>query len=283
MKSPARSRSAYGWVTFGLALCLTACLWAGRAAADTAPRRIVSLNTCTDQLLLMLARRERIAALTYLTTRQEISSLWREARAIPQVRGSAEEILMLQPDLVLAGIYTTRYTRKLLKQFGVPVISLPPANNFTDVRRHIRQVAKAIGEEKRGEALVATFDKDLARLAATRPRSGVFYRNGGYSAGHGTLSDAVMRAANMENAAAVAGLDGSGFFPLERLVMARPDWLITSDYKRDVPTIGTRVLRHPALRTLLGGEFVLPGNLTACGGPWNARAAELLAGLLAVD
>nr|VFJ55514.1 MAG: iron complex transport system substrate-binding protein [Candidatus Kentron sp. FW] len=267
----------------GFALCLTACLWAGRAAADTAPRRIVSLNTCTDQLLLMLARRERIAALTYLATRQEISSLWKEARGIPQVRGSAEEILMLKPDLVLAGIYTTRYTRKLLKQFGVPVISLPPANNFTDVRQHIRQVAKAIGEEKRGDALVAALDEDLARFAATAPGSGVFYRNGGFSVGRDTLSDAVMRAANLENAAAKAGLTGSGFLPLERLVMARPDWLITSDYKRDVPTLGGRSLRHPVLRALPGGEFVLPGNLTACGGPWNVRAVALLAGLPVVD
>nr|VFJ75289.1 MAG: iron complex transport system substrate-binding protein [Candidatus Kentron sp. FW] len=283
MKSPARSRPAHGWITFGLVLCLSACPWAGRAMADTPPQRIVSLNTCTDQLLLMLARRERIAALTYLATRQEISSLWREARGIPQVRGSAEEILMLQPDLVLAGIYTTRYTRKLLEQFGIPVISLPPANDFADVRRHIRQVAEAIGEEKRGEVLVAAFDEDLAQLSATAPRSGVFYRNGGYSMGRDTLSDAVMRAANMENAAAVAGLEGSGFFPLERLVMARPDWLVTSDYKRDAPTLGSRSPRHPVLRALPGGEFVLPGNLTACGGPWNARAVELLAGLPAVD
>nr|VFJ58987.1 MAG: iron complex transport system substrate-binding protein [Candidatus Kentron sp. FM]VFJ62321.1 MAG: iron complex transport system substrate-binding protein [Candidatus Kentron sp. FM]VFK13236.1 MAG: iron complex transport system substrate-binding protein [Candidatus Kentron sp. FM] len=270
--------------TILFALCLSAYLLPFRAAAaETAPHRLVSLNTCTDQLLLMLARRERIAALTYLATRQEVSSLWREARGIPQVRGSAEEILMLQPDLVLAGIYTTRYTIELLRQFRVPVISLPPANDFADVRRQIRQVAEAIGEEKRGEALVAAFDQDLARLSTTRPRSGVFYRNGGYSVGRGTLSDAVMRAANMENAAAIAGLEGSGFLPLEQLVMARPDWLITSDYQHGVPTLGSRSLRHPVLRALPGGEFILPGNLTACGGPWNTRAVELLAGLPPVD
>ena len=43
-----------------LALC-----WSGMAQAK--PQRIVSLNLCTDQLLLQLVEPERIAALTYLS------------------------------------------------------------------------------------------------------------------------------------------------------------------------------------------------------------------------
>lgn len=83
----------------------------------------------------------------------------------------------------------------------------------------------------------------------------------------------------MANVAVAAGIRGSGHLPPERRVIEQPDWLITSDYKRNVPTLGRRSLRHPVLRTMAGGEFVLTGHLISCGGGWNLEAARLLAAL----
>lgn len=251
-------------------------------AAHAQPQRIVSLNSCTDQLLLTLAPRERIAALTFQATQPQASTLWQAAQGIRQVRGSAEEILALQPDLVLAGTFTTRHTVKLLRRFGVPVVSLPPAQNFADVREQLQRVAHLIGEEQRGAMALAAFDQQLVQLAQTVPRSGAFYHQSGYSHGSGTLADAIMQASRMDNAAVAAGVYGSGYLPLERLLIEQPDWLITSDYKRDVPTLGSRILNHPALRGLPGGELVMPGRLMTCGGIWNLDAAQLLAALPAV-
>ncbi len=266
--------------TFWIGLAFWAAL--SGAAAHAKPQRIVSLNSCTDQLLLTLAPRERIVALTFQATRPQASTLWQEAQGIRQVRGSAEEVLALQPDLVLAGLFTTRHTIKLLRQFGVPVVTLPPAQDFATVRDQLQQVAQLIGEEQRGALALAAFDRDLAKLTRTPPRSGAFYHQSGYSHGSGTLANAVMQGSQMDNVAVAAGLQGSGYLPLERLLIEQPDWLITSDYKRDVPTLGNRILQHPALRGLSGGEFVMPGRLTTCGGVWNLQAARLLAALPAV-
>lgn len=249
------------------------------AAAGAAPQRIVSIHSCTDQLLLTLVPRHRIAALSYLAIRPDLSSLWREAQGIPQVRPSAEEVLALKPDLVLAGSFRDRHTVELLDQFGIKVVTLPPADDFAAVRQQVRQVATAVGEQHRGEAVLAAMDRELAQLATTAPRTGVFYWQGGYTSGSGTLAHAVMRAARMVNVAAVAGLEGSGYLPLERLLVEQPQWLITSDYKRDVPTLGSRMLHHPALRSVPSGEFVMPGRLTSCGGAWNLEAVRLLAAL----
>jgi iron complex transport system substrate-binding protein len=262
-------------VRLGIALCLAL----SAATLESAPQRIVSIDSCADQLLLTLAPRERIAALSHLATRPDLSNLWREARGILKVRGSAEEVLALAPDLVLAGAYRGRHTVELLRRFGVPVVTLARAKDFADVRGLIERVAEAIGEEARGEAALAAMDRELARLASTPPRTGAYYRQGGYTSGSGTLTDAVMEAATMVNVAVAAGLEGSGYLPLERLLVQRPQWLITSDYKRDVPTLGSRALRHPALRDLAGGELVLPGRLTSCGGGWNIEAVRRLAAL----
>lgn len=250
--------------------------------AHAKPQRIVSLNSCTDQLLLTLAPRERIVALTFQAAQPQLSTQWQAAQGIRQVRGSAEEVLALQPDLVLAGAFTTRHTIKLLRQFGVPVVTLPPAQDFATVRDQLQQVAHLIGEEQRGAVALAAFDRDLAKLTRTPPRSGAFYHQSGYSHGSGMLANAVMQGSQMDNVAVAAGVRGSGYLALERLLIEQPDWLITSDYKRDVPTLGSRILDHPALRGLPGGELVMPGRLITCGGVWNLNAAQLLAALPAV-
>lgn len=256
-------------------------LWAtvNGSVVQAAPQRIVSLHLCTDQLLLTLAPRERIAALSHLATRPDLSTLWQKAQGIPQVHGSAEEVLALSPDLVLAPTMRKRHTVMLLKQFGIPVLTLAPAEDFATVQQHIQRVAKALGKERRGETVLAALGRELQQLKATAPRTGAFYWQGGYVPGSGTLVDAVMQAANMVNVAVAAGVRGSGYLPLERLLIERPEWLITSDYKRDVPTLGSRLLRHPALRGATSRAFILPSNLTTCGGVWNAEAARLLAAL----
>ncbi|MCB1809381.1 MAG: ABC transporter substrate-binding protein, partial [Candidatus Competibacteraceae bacterium] len=78
------------------------------------PQRIVSLNLCTDQWLLLLAERNRIASLTWLSADPEESPLAAEAQGIVLNYGQAEDIIPLQPDLILAGTYTARFTVDLL-------------------------------------------------------------------------------------------------------------------------------------------------------------------------
>ena len=68
-----------------VAFCLLALLlapWPANAG-ERAPQRIVSLNLCTDQLLMMLVEPERIAAVSYHAVNPDTSNLAREARDLP--------------------------------------------------------------------------------------------------------------------------------------------------------------------------------------------------------
>lgn len=253
---------------------------ASTASGATPPQRIVSLNLCTDQILLQLVPRERIAALGWLAQKPESAVLYREARGLRTVRGSAEEVIALQPDLVLVGTQTTRHTTRLLREFGIPVLALPGAESFADVRRQIRAVAAAVGESARGEAAIANFDaleRSYLVTHGTASATATAYWPGGRSAGAGTLYDDILRAAGYRNGASQAGLRGYGSLPLERLVAHAPDVLLTNDYKRNVPTLGSRMLNHPALVGLAAKLVTLPSPLMICGGPWNLEASALLA------
>lgn len=264
-------------------LIVAAC-WAlmqAQTQAQAAPQRIVSLNLCTDQILLQLVAPARIAALSWLSANPESAALHRQASPLRRVRGHAEEVLALRPDLVLVGTATTRFTARLLREFGVPVLALPGVDSFAEVQAQIRTVAEAVGEVAAGESLVAGLRARQAELLAQQAgrAHGVAtqYLAGGRSAGAGTIYEDIFAAAGYANGATRAGVQRYGPLPLERLLMERPDVLVTSDYRRRAPTLGNRLLSHPALAGLGAREFVMPARMTVCGGPWNLEAAALLA------
>ena len=139
------------------------------AAAAERPERIVSMNLCTDQLLMLLVDRARIASVSYLSAEPRSSVLAAQTRGLHLNHGLAEEILPLRPDLVIAGTFTTRPTVFLLRKLGYPVVDMPVANGLDDIRANIRRLAAAVGETARGDGMIADFD---ARLADTVPPPG---------------------------------------------------------------------------------------------------------------
>ena len=80
-------------------------LWAASPAppvkAPTVPQRIVSINLCADQLVLALADRGQIAGLTKNAIDAEMSGEAAKAHGIPLLSNSAEQILAIEPDLIV--------------------------------------------------------------------------------------------------------------------------------------------------------------------------------------
>src|SRR6266702_7302288 len=168
-------------------------LSSGQAMA--APHRIMSLKVCTDELLLDLVPPSRIASVTFLSREQAGLKFWPQAANIPINHGSAEEILKLHPDLILTDPFIAPSLRPLLAKTGAKVIEVPPAENFEQIRAVTRTVAKAVGEEARGEVLIAKMDADLRALAAHRPKKTLTvagWGTGGYVPGRGGLFDTML-------------------------------------------------------------------------------------------
>ena len=107
--------------------------------ASGKPARVVSINLCTDQLLLQLVDRDRIASVTYLATDHAISYYADRAIGIRKNHGLAEEILPLKPDLILAGSFNSRPTTSLLKKLGYQVVEFEMADGFETVRQNLKR------------------------------------------------------------------------------------------------------------------------------------------------
>src|SRR5258708_35479885 len=80
--------------------------------------RIVSMNVCTDQLLIRLADRQQILGLSRYSRDAWQSFAADDARRYPILSGGAEDVLVLRPDVVVASLFHKRSTRELLKEKG---------------------------------------------------------------------------------------------------------------------------------------------------------------------
>ena len=89
------------------------------AARDARPMRIVSLNPCLDAILLRLAEPARVAALSHYARDSRTSAVAAEASSFPFTYETAEEIVALRPDLVLASRHTAIATRNALERLGM--------------------------------------------------------------------------------------------------------------------------------------------------------------------
>lgn len=270
--------------TLGAAVLAALVVLARPAGAEeaAAPRRIVSLNLCTDELLLRLVPRDRIASITWLSQDPRASNMAEAARGVPANHGLAEEVLAFRPDLVVAGRYTTRTAVALLRRVGIRVVDFDVPNDLAGVAAQVRGFAALVGEPERGEALVAEMERRLAaipRPAADAARPGAFVlRPNGFTAGRGSLVDDILTRAGLDNLAARLGLAAFGQVPLETVVLEGADVLVLNDARDGPPSLATAVLDHPVLTRLRRRLIVarVPSRLWTCAGPSIVDAAELL-------
>ena len=268
-------------VAAGFALVALGCTAA--LAESAKPSRIVSLNLCIDDLVLRLARPEHIVSVTWLSHDPRNSNVAELARRVGKNHGLAEEIIPLDPDLVIAGTFSTRTAVALLKRTPIRVVELGIPNSFADIRRQIETVAKLIDETARGELLIRDMDARLAaipRASGPRPRAMVFNPNGA-TVGRDTLVGEIMGLAGLDNVAAELGIDNYGTVPLEHVVQSNVDVLIVSASRDGPPSLATEILQHPVLAKISSRLKIvsMPARLWNCGGPAAAGAVEFLRGV----
>ena len=260
-----------------------AVLAAAAAGASTAAElpRVASINLCADQHLLMLADPEQVLTVSWLAADEEESLLAREAQRHTLNYGTAEELLKFSPDLVLAGTYTSPFTRTMLRRLGYRVVELEPEASVADIERNLRLVAEVIGQAARGERVVAELHAHLRAIEAGRPARKlgvVIVRPGGFTVGADSLANELLELAGFTNVAAERGLDRWGSLSMEALLRSSPDLIVLTGYRSTQPSLANAVLEHPALARLGATQHTVTVHtaLWACGLPRSLEAAAVL-------
>ena len=253
------------------------------AAQDALPR-VMSLNVCTDQLVMALADPQQIVSLSALSADPNLSYYAGASAGIAKNAGLAEEVFVARPDIVVTGTYSLHNTTELLLQLDIRVEEFDYAQTLDTIPAETRRMGAILGHAERGEALAAAFEAELAALRAEAPAmrpTVVVYGQNGVVLGADTLADTVLEAAGFRNLAAERGYSGMAPYPLELLIRDRPDVVLLSPPYADAPALADQFVRHPAITALhsVTRADVVPRGAWGCAGPFTIEAVRALAAL----
>lgn len=243
------------------------------------PDRIVSLNLCTDSLLLELAPPGASLSLTKLSRNPRLSPLAAEASRHASNDGLAEQVVDFKPQLVLAASDTSA-TTQLLRKLGYRVEILAPADTLADYRHALFHLATLLGSEQVATDLWRRLQQRLSTLPRpAKPEDAVLLSGNGYLPMKGSLSRELLATVGLKDASARYSTTAQGTVPLEALVRDPPTWLVAGIDTGGAPSLAGEYLGHPALQGVFADSsrvIALPEMLVTCAGAYFADAAEAL-------
>jgi len=199
------------------------------------PTRICSVTVGTDEILLELVGPERMVALSYLVDDPSYSTL---AGHVPpglaRVTSEAEQIIGLEPDLVLVAFYSRAEFVQLLEEAGLPVVRLEDFKTLDDIEENIELLGRLTGEEKKAEELVNGMRKvreEVAERVSGRPPREVVAITHGWVAGKGTITTEIIELAGGRNLAVEKGIEGHKQVSVEALLEWDPEFLLVAGPK----------------------------------------------------
>lgn len=263
-----------------LLMVLTLAMPESTAFAASRPR-MVSMNVCTDQLLLTLADPEQILGLSRFSRDGWQAPHASDIGRYPVLSGGAEDVLLIKPDVVVASAFDKRSTRELLKAKGLHLEELPVPRTLDEAKLQIRDVGHITGHPDRAAAEIARLDAALARArnaVAQRHYRVLPLSRRGWVAGSDSFVGSLLRETGLFNAAGDLGFSFGGFASLEAIVSLRPDFIVVSQAGNRASDDGQAFLLHPALERFYppAKRIVIPEHLTECGGVMLAEALDVL-------
>ncbi|HSJ87195.1 MAG TPA: cobalamin-binding protein [Anaerolineales bacterium] len=252
-------------------------------------QRVVSMAPSNTEILFAIGAGNQVVG------RDTLSDFPEEAKKLPDIGSTfdalnTEQIVSLEPDLVLAAEINTPEQVKQLQDLGLTVYYLKNPLTLEEMYGNLEIVAQLTGHEKEAATLIDSLKKRVAvvdeKIAPISSRPNVFYELDAtdpakpYTAGRGTFITQLIERAGGHNIA--ADLDGYPQISLEQVVAADPAFIILGDARYGVSA--ETIAQRPGWENLsaVKNGKVLPFNddLVSRPGPRLVDALEALAKLL---
>jgi iron complex transport system substrate-binding protein len=260
------------------------------------PERIISVSLTTDEILLALIEKRRLAAVTGFSQDAAVSNIAAQVSDVPVKLSqlNVEVIVSLKPDIVFVADWSDASSVRQLRDAGLAVYQFKSPLTVKEIQSGIARIAAAVGEEGKGRALVQWMDGKFSavasRLAGLPPGKRLTvmdYNTWSSSMGRGSSWDEIVRLAGLENAVAGLSADQYGSVPIskEKLLDLDPDILILPGWVYGDPagadSFYLQVVNDPALKTMkavrLGRAHRMPENIKSSTSQYIVLAVEELA------
>ncbi len=133
--------------------------------------RIASASPVADELLLELCAPDRIVAFTGYSQREGLRRYRYRGKGTVELVTDIEQILTLEPDLVLAHNLTDPRHVERLREAGVRVFDFGSIDGLSSLWNDIETLATLLGHPERGTALAKQLQQDLDTIANDIPQA----------------------------------------------------------------------------------------------------------------
>lgn len=197
-----------------------------------APQRIVAASVLAAESLLGVLPNERLAGAHAFAADARYSLVADRAAGIPLLGATPEQLLSVDPDLVLVDAYTRAETLALLAAAGVPVVRTRDPHSFDDIEANLHLLGRVTHLDEELAAVVGSMREQLRQVEARGRELGpwrLMSLDGAlHTYGEGSLFDAIARAAGATNVAAEHGVGAFRKLDIEEVLAWRPDALVLS-------------------------------------------------------
>lgn len=218
-------------------------------------RRILAVSPALQEIVLALAPPEQIVAVSASSKNSPIPEVAQAARQVAgevSERPSTEELLALDPDIVLMPVVFSRAQADLLADMKVNVVPLGIPNSYEELKARIMLIADALGLSDKGRALTATMDQKIAMVheknqRIRRPKLVIAYSlNGAFGRKNGSF-DNICKEAGAVNGGGVLNLKQGEHLSKEQVVALNPDVILCGRAIED-SALHQEILRDPAFQ-----------------------------------
>ena len=144
------------------------------------------------------------------------------AREYPATGGSVEEVLALDPDIVVASAFLPPATKQAFERLGIRVETFGIATSFEENEEQVHRLAALTGDPDAGAVLAMETDTWLDETRWDGPKAdALLWQEGGIVPGDQTLIAALLDHTGFVSHSAARGLGQASYVPLEEVLADR--------------------------------------------------------------
>jgi len=262
----------------------------GVVTLDAPPMRIHSLSLGHSEILAALVDFDRLTAVYSFFVDEEQSNIAELSSDALMIGFDPEEVVALEPDVIIASRFTNADTVALMTGAGIPIARTALENSALGNVQNILLMGYLVGAETEAIELVDEIEARMQFITDVlasdeQPRVlSVSKWTSAYAAGSGSTEGGIIEQAGGINAAADSGIEGHQQVSIESIAAINPDVIIVPQPLDGATTFIEELTSSAALAevpAVKNGEiyYVSPRHHTTLS-HWNVRGIEGLATLL---
>ena len=254
------------------------------------PMKIHSLSLGHSEILAALVDFDRLTAVYSFFVDEEQSNIAVLSSDHNMIGFDPEEVVALEPEVVVASRFTNADTVALLTGSGIPVARTNLENTPLGNVPNILLMGYLVGAEAEAIDLVEEIEARMQFITDVlasneHPRVlSISKWTSAYAAGSGTTEGGIIEQAGGINAAADSGIEGHQQVSIESIAAINPDVIIVPQPLHGANTFMAELRSSPALAEITAVKnaeiYYVPPRYHTTLSHWNVRGIEGLATLL---